>query len=114
MYPKTLYITVNSQEEEQAAIAAGCVSDDSPRLEYPKMVYLHPVDKTKEHSFLVVNSEEEKDVAIDKGYNLDPHIPAVPPEDGFEGTPVTHDEVAAEVEAPATEEQAAPEEHHEG
>lgn len=44
-------------------------------LEYPKMLYLHPVDKTQEHKFVTVaNCEEEKE-AVGKGYKLEPHVP---------------------------------------
>lgn len=77
MYPRTLYMVVNSQEEEDAARAVGGKSDDQPRQEYPKMLYLHPVDKTKEHKFIVVDTPEEKDSALEQGYRLEPHIPAV-------------------------------------
>lgn len=86
-YPKTLYKTVNSLDEEKAAIEQGCTVDPEGTSvqEYPKMLYAHPVDKTKEHKTLVVNSPEEKDDALAKGYKVEPHIPASE-EDQFEET----------------------------
>lgn len=60
------------------------------------MLYLHPEDKTKEHTYIVVNTPEEKDDALDKGYKVNPHIPGT--EEQFEeNSPV------AEIESPETE-----------
>jgi hypothetical protein len=49
-------------------------------------LYLHPFDKTKEHKFILVNSPEEQDAAIEKGYKVEPHVPVAAPEDSFEET----------------------------
>jgi len=53
--------------------------------EYPKMLYLHPVDKTLEHKYVVVINEEEAKAAFDLGYKVEPHIPQLPPGKQFEG-----------------------------
>ena len=61
-----------------------------PHQNYPKIVYLHPKDKTKEHRFLVVNNADEHDDAAKKGYKTQPHIPVEGPDaeladfEGFE------------------------------
>lgn len=52
-----------------------------PHAEYPKMVYLHPKDKAKEHKHRIVESREEEEAAAKKGYRTKPHIPVVPDED---------------------------------
>ena len=52
-----------------------------PHDSFPKMVYLHPKDKTKQHRPLVVNNETELDAATEQGYQLKPHNPVVPAED---------------------------------
>lgn len=54
---------------------------DVPYQPFPKMIYLHPKDKTKEHKFHVVHSDEELEAAMKKGYRKQPHIPEAPPED---------------------------------
>lgn len=62
-----------------------------PYQAYPKLVYLHPKDKTKEHEFLQVNNEDELDAAQKQGYQLKPHIQQTAPRDmsAFEtGEPV--------------------------
>lgn len=51
-----------------------------PHIEYPKMVYLHPKDKSKEHRTKVVNSREEEESALASGYRKQAHVPAVPVE----------------------------------
>lgn len=43
--------------------------------EFPKMVYLHPKDKTKEHKWLIVHGKDEQAAALARGYRLNPHIP---------------------------------------
>ena len=52
--------------------------------EFPKMLYAHPVDKTKEHKFIVVNTLAESDDALSKGYKAEPHIPVPAPKDSYE------------------------------
>jgi hypothetical protein len=49
-----------------------------PHQAFPKMVYLHPKDKTKEHKFKVVQSQEELDAHAKQGWKTKPHIPEVP------------------------------------
>jgi len=51
-----------------------------PHLEFPRMVYLHPKDKQKEHRSLIVPDKKELEAAMKKGYKLQPHIPVPPPE----------------------------------
>lgn len=48
---------------------------------FPKMVYLHPKDKTKEHKFSVVHSADELELHEKQGYKKNPHIPQAVPED---------------------------------
>lgn len=52
-----------------------------PYEAFPKMVYLHPKDKSKEHRTLIVNNEHELDTATEQGYKLKPHMPVAPVED---------------------------------
>ena len=49
-----------------------------PRNEFPRMVYLHPKDKQKEHRTLIVPDKKELESAMKKGYKLQPHIPVAP------------------------------------
>lgn len=59
---------------------------------YPKMVYLHPKDKTKEHRTKIVHTPEELDAAEKQGYKAKPHIPEAVVEDlsvDFEAEPLT-------------------------
>lgn len=49
-----------------------------PFMEFPKVVYLHPKDKTKEHKSLIVKDRNEQKAALAKGYRLDAHIPVNP------------------------------------
>lgn len=61
-----------------------------PHHEFPKMVYLHPRDKTKEHLTKVVDSMDELDSATAKGWKVKPHIPIPPAVDysqDFEAEP---------------------------
>ena len=51
-----------------------------PHEKFPKMVYLHPKDKTKEHLAKIVKSEDELKNALKQGYKLKPHIPEEPAE----------------------------------
>lgn len=57
-----------------------------PYADYPRMVYLHPSDKTKEHRTKIVQNKAELDAAQAKGWRKEPHIPQAAPEDlsGFE------------------------------
>lgn len=52
-----------------------------PHQEFPRMVYLHPKDKQKEHHAVLVQDKKELEAAMKKGYKLQPHIPVVPPDD---------------------------------
>jgi len=108
MFPQRVYrtpgpesVVVNSQEELDAALHNGYHVTEPQ--EFPKMVYLHPEDKTHEHATLVVNNPDEQAVAEGKGYKLEPHIPVVPPEENFEGEKTTHDQVAAEAQGSGSE-----------
>lgn len=44
-----------------------------PHEAYPKMVYLHPKDKTKEHRFKVVQDAGEHEEAQAQGWKTKPH-----------------------------------------
>ncbi len=57
-----------------------------PHEAYPKLVYLHPKDKTKENLFKTVNNVGELEEAEKQGYKLKPHIPIPAPQDlsGFD------------------------------
>lgn len=46
--------------------------------EFPKMVYLHPKDKTREHRTKVVHTADEQDAAAKEGWREKPHIPVAP------------------------------------
>lgn len=74
-FPQTLTIVVNTPEEKEAALAKGF---EATRLEFPKMVYLHPVDVTKGHTFAVVDNQEEQDAKLSEGYSREPHVPVDP------------------------------------
>ena len=41
---------------------------------YPKMLYLHPKDKSKDHLTRVVKNEAERDAAMAEGWRLTPHV----------------------------------------
>lgn len=81
-YPKTLCITVNNQDEEAAAVNSGYAES---KQEFPKMLYLHPADKTKEHKYIVVKTQDEMDEAGKNGYQVEPHV--IPTADAFEEAP---------------------------
>lgn len=53
---------------------------DIPYQAYPKMLYLHPKDKTKEHRTIVVQDAAEHDAHEAKGWKTKPHIPVEPVE----------------------------------
>jgi len=62
-----------------------------PYEKFPKMVYLHPRDKAKEHLHKTVNSPAELEAAQEQGWKLNPHIPVQPVQDlseHFEAEPV--------------------------
>jgi hypothetical protein len=46
---------------------------------FPKCVYLHPKDKTKEHKSKIVHDKAELDAATKQGWKTKPHIPEAPP-----------------------------------
>jgi hypothetical protein len=52
-----------------------------PHREYPRMVYLHPRDKTKEHRTKTVADSPELEAALAQGYKKEPHIPVAAVED---------------------------------
>jgi hypothetical protein len=47
--------------------------------EYPKMVYLHPPDKTQKHTIAVVKNPDEENAKLDAGYQKNPHLPLIAP-----------------------------------
>lgn len=57
-----------------------------PYAAFPKLVYLHPKDKTADHKIKVVEDADELDAAEAQGWQTKPHVPAAKPEDmsGFE------------------------------
>lgn len=54
---------------------------DIPYQAYPKMLYLHPKDKTQEHRHMVVQNSADHDAAEAKGWKPKPHIPVEVEED---------------------------------
>ena len=52
-----------------------------PYQPFPKMVYLHPKDKTKEHRSIIVQNQGELDNAQKQGFRLEPHVPELGPVD---------------------------------
>ena len=56
--------------------------------EYPKMLYLHPADKTQVQSQIVVANSDDEKAAVGKGYKLLPHIPTPVPENTAKPIPV--------------------------
>lgn len=52
-----------------------------PHQEYPRMVYLHPKDKSKEHRTEIVENEDEMDAAEASGFRTAPHVPVPKPQD---------------------------------
>jgi len=83
MYPKTLYLVVNTPEEETKAREYGLKAENERIYqEYPKMLYLHPEDKTKEQTQIVVANEDEEKAAAAKSYQVKPHLPVLAPETG--------------------------------
>jgi len=60
-----------------------------PHLEYPKMLYLHPKDKQRDHRTVLVNSAEEEKKYRDQGWRTTAHVPA--------GAPVVPDDFEADL-----------------
>lgn len=57
-----------------------------PHAEFPRVIYLHPKDKTKEHISRVVQNEQEMEMYLAQGWRKQGHVPegaGVLPE-GFE------------------------------
>lgn len=54
---------------------------DVPRQEFPKALYLHPKDKTKEHLVKIVANAEEQKAAMAAGWKTTPHAPLIPTEE---------------------------------
>ena len=52
-----------------------------PHESFPKMLYLHPKDKTKAHRTNIVKDEDEMNAAMDQGWKKEQHIPKSAPED---------------------------------
>jgi glutamate/tyrosine decarboxylase-like PLP-dependent enzyme len=46
-----------------------------PHMDFPKMVYLHPQDKTREHLTKIVNNATELAESMAKGWRKQPHVP---------------------------------------
>lgn len=62
-----------------------------PYEAFPKMVYLHPKDKTKEHRYKTVETPSELEAAQREGWKTIPHTPIEVAEDlseHFEAEPV--------------------------
>lgn len=56
-----------------------------PHQPFPKMVYLHPKDKTKEHRGRVVQNQVELEAAQKQGWRIDAHVPEPLPDTALEG-----------------------------
>lgn len=52
-----------------------------PHEHYPKMVYLHPKNKTQQHKHKVVHTAEELEAAEKQGWKTKPHVPVAVTED---------------------------------
>lgn len=86
MYPKTLSVVVNSQDQEDQILA---IAGKEAKQEFPKAMYLHPKDKSVEDRvFVVVHNEDEKKAAAAKGYNEQPHVPEVDDPEAIDGPKV--------------------------
>lgn len=63
-----------------------------PYQPFPKMIYLHPKDKTKTHMYKTVHTPEELEEAEKQGWKTNPHVPVEVAEDlskDFEAEPPT-------------------------
>lgn len=56
-----------------------------PHAEFPKMIYLHPKDKTQQHRTRVVDGYPELEAAQKQGWRTAPHIPEAAPDIELEG-----------------------------
>lgn len=62
-----------------------------PYEAFPKAVYLHPKDKSKQHRTQTVNTPEELESAQRQGWKTEPHMPVEAVEDlseHFEAEPL--------------------------
>ena len=62
-----------------------------PHEAFPKALYLHPKDKTREHRTKIVQTAEEMDEALAQGWKTKPHMPEAVVEDlseHFEAEPL--------------------------
>lgn len=92
-YPLRLYrapgpdsVVVNNGDEEDAATDNGYKSEKPSVVEFPKAMYLHPVDKAMEHKVFTVGNQAEQDEAMAQGYKVEPHVPVAPSDKQFEET----------------------------
>lgn len=46
-------------------------------IEYPKVIYLHPKDKSKEQISKTVQDKAEEEKFLKLGYRLKPHVPQI-------------------------------------
>lgn len=93
MYPQRLYRTpgpdsviVNDDAERESAVNSGYAPEVPSKQEYPKALYLHPSDETKEHKAITVRDPAEQEEAESSGYQVTPHIPVSP--DDFVADPM--------------------------
>lgn len=68
-------IDVNELNSKKVLDIAKPPTRNIPFQEYPKCIYLHPKDKTKEHLPKVVNNKQEEEEHLQRGYRLEAHIP---------------------------------------
>ena len=48
---------------------------DIPYMPFPKVVYMHPKDKSQYHRAKKVHDEKELQAALKQGWRKEPHIP---------------------------------------
>jgi hypothetical protein len=53
----------------------------APHREFPKMLFMHPRDKSKEHLVKIAADEDEAVALEAKGWRTNPHVPVPAPED---------------------------------
>jgi len=46
-----------------------------PHAEFPRVIYLHPKDKSKEHLSRVVANEQELEMYLAQGWKKEAHVP---------------------------------------
>jgi len=49
--------------------------------EYPKALYLHPLNKAEEHRIQIVSKPSDENRLLEQGWKTEPHIPTPEPED---------------------------------